>query len=193
MDLIVISFNFLFFLQVFMDNHISFFLDKASGLADVPEVALSYLEEGLKDTEVNISFFGSTYISSSTQKGYASLEKTTCTVNKVFDSFRKSWNFSNETRNRIKVLENKIDAFYRNYDEKIKIMKAFTQFCNYLRESIFSALPFITRFLWVSTTRLSCYYTNQQWKNNFGFWDKPNKGLDIRANHYGCFVVYYHG
>lgn len=150
------------------------------------EPALMFLEKALKETEVKVNLLGSRYITSSSNKDWASLDKVTSTANKVFGEFRKTWNFSNETRKRIKVLEEKIDAFYKKSDELLSKVNIVTKILNWLRE--FSFIPYTNRFYWDENTRLSSHYSKEQWKKAFHFWDRP-KDLTMVSHQPD---VYYH-
>lgn len=157
-----------------MLNEISTHLSKAYRMAKTDkEGALSYLEAALKDSSLKVSIFGSTYITSSSQNGYASFDKVLATANTVFDEYRKTWNFSNKDRERIKTLEVKIDKLLNKSDETLKSCNIFTKIFNWIKTCSFIPYPYTNRFYWEENTRLSTHYTKEQWRKNFWFWDRP--------------------
>lgn len=170
-------------------NDISSYLSKANSIAVVDiEPSLSYLEKALENTEVRVGIFGSRYVISKTNSGCVSLYQITKVANKVFNEIRKTWNFKKSTRQRLKILEQKIDLFFDKSDKLVKNKNLFTLFFSCLKE--YSLFPYTTRFYWEEGTRLSSHYTKKQWKETFWFWDRLPKEPAVIASYQPD--VYYH-
>lgn len=131
--------------------------------------ALEYIEKTLNIAKIKVNTIGTRYIISLKENtDYASLDKLIDVTNKVFDAYRKTWNFSSKDRKRFEAIEKKIDSFLNESDKIIKTKNLFLKLLNCISEFFFGFS--LIRYEWENKLKLSHFYTDEQWKC---YWRNP--------------------